>query len=99
MLICQHSANQGNQVLNPFVKRYDEDGNEVSKGITLNPFKKDFYTQTGLGNQTETWDKNKDYQKGSMVKYIGDTYEAIKIIFIRVDSLTRKTFGLETILY
>ncbi len=25
-------------------------------------------------------------------------YEAIKIIFIRVDSLTRKTFGLETIL-
>jgi len=25
-------------------------------------------------------------------------YEAIKIIFIRVDSLTRKTFGLEIIL-
>jgi len=74
--LAGYALSMANQVLNPFVKRYDEDGNEVSKGITLNPFKKDFYTQTGLGNQTETWDKNKDYQKGSMVKYIGDTYEA-----------------------
>lgn len=74
--LAGYALSMANQVLNPFAKRFDDEGNQVSKGITLNPFKKDFYTQTGLGDTTETWDENKDYRKGSLVKYIGDTYEA-----------------------
>lgn len=74
--LAGYALSMANQVLNPFAKRFDDEGNMVSKGITLNPFKKDFYTQTGLGDKTETWDINKSYEKGSLVKYIGDTYEA-----------------------
>lgn len=74
--LAGYALSMANQVLNPFAKRYDDEGNLVSKGITLNPLKKDFYTQTGLGDTVETWDENKDYKKGSLVKYIGDTYKA-----------------------
>jgi len=46
--LAGYALSMANQVLNPFAKRFDDEGNMVSKGITLNPFKKDFYTQTGL---------------------------------------------------
>lgn len=74
--LAGYALSMANQVLNPFASRYDDEGNQVSKGITLNPFKKDFYTQTGFGDNTPTWDETKSYNKGDLVKYIGDTYEA-----------------------
>ena len=38
--LAGYALSMANQVLNPFAKRYDDEGNLVSKGITLNPLKK-----------------------------------------------------------
>ncbi len=67
--------------LNPFSKRYDNEGNLISPGITLNPLKKDFYKQSPIPRfKYEKWDETKDYKEGDKIIYLGDTYEAQKNI-------------------
>lgn len=61
--------------INPFANRYDDKGNKIYKGITLNPLKADFYKQ-GVVPRYSDWKSELDYKEGDKVRYNGDTYEA-----------------------